>query len=517
MFSFLRTRISREHESRAEDKPNLSDDPLDGNLQINEERIRALFADSDDVVYRRITPHTSTDDSALVVYIEGLADREAISEQIIQPLQYHRDEESMLSRVEKSVESSELTRVSSVTDVVNAVLTGNTALLVSGSDQALIASSPGWKQRGIEASDIEPITVGPRDGFTETLRVNTAQMRRRIQSPDLKLKTLKVGARTHTQVGVMYLEGVTNPAIVDELMGRLERITIDGTFESHYLQSMIQERRWSIFPLLISTDRIDRCAQAVLDGRVIVLCDNTPFALIVPTLFWDFLSSPQDLYTNALLATFSRWLRLSSQIVSTLLPALYIAMVAFHPGLIPTRLALVILGTRQAIPFPAPVEMLIMLIAAEVLVEAATRLPRGVSQTIGVVGGILLGDAAVRAGFVSTVMIIVISLTLITAFTSPTYQLNAPRRPLRYVYIVGASILGMYGIALITLMVWIYMLTLNSFGVPYMSPVAPWRYKELVGDSVFFRAPHPNRLWRPESFDPLDPQRLPMNQEKEER
>lgn len=359
-------------------------------------------------------------------------------------------------------------------EVVEGVLSGNTAILLAGESRALLAETRFWKGRAPEEPVSEAAVRGPREGFTETLQTNISMLRRRLRSSRLRLEHFTIGRVSRTDVVIAYLKGIARPEIVEEVRRRLKRIDIDGILESGYIEELIEDHPGSIFSLITRTERPDKVAAGLLSGRVAILTDNTPFVLLVPRLFMEGLQASEDYYERYLLTVGVRIFRYIALFISMLLPALYVAVTTYHQEMLPTPLLLSIASQREGVPFPAVVEALLMEITFEILREAGIRLPRQVGQAISIVGALVIGDAAVRAGIVSPVMVIVVAMTAIASFTTPAYDLAITMRMIRLPMVVLAGLLGMYGIMAGLLAILIHACSLKSFGVAFTSPFAPF-------------------------------------------
>lgn len=367
--------------------------------------------------------------------------------------------------------------------------------MIDGYSKALVASTRGWEARDVSDPVTEGVVRGPREGFTENLRTNTSLIRRRIRNPKLKIETLRIGAVTRTEVVVAYIEGTADSSVVKEVHERLSRIDTDAILESGYLEEFIEDSPFSPFPQIEHTERPDKIAAALVEGRVVILTDGTPFVLIVPTVFFQFLQSSEDYYERYLLGTAIRWIRFMAFLFALLLPSLYIALTTIHQEMIPTNLALSLAGAREGVPFPAFVEALMMEIAFELLREAGLRLPRPVGQAVSIVGALIIGESAVRAGIVSPVMVIIVALTGIASFSVPAFNLAITLRLLRFPMMMIAAVMGVPGMAMAVLVIVTHLADLRSFGVPYLSPVAPASYRDWK--DVVVRAPWWSMFMRP--------------------
>lgn len=364
----------------------------------------------------------------------------------------------------------------------------------------LAVEAQGWLKRGPQESETERVIRGPREGFTETLEDNIGLVRRWIRDPNLKVEELCVGRRTKTRLVFLYLQDVAHPRVVKEVRRRVAALDLDGVLESGYLQQLITDRRASIFPLIQATERSDRIAAGLLEGRVAILVDKSATALLVPVTINELYQTPEDYYLSFWLGSFLRLIRLLGNNLAVALPGLYIAVTGFHPELLPTKLALVIAGTRIRVPVPLVTELFIWEIAVEVFREAGLRLPGAVGQTLGVVVGVVLGLTAVQAGFVSPATLVVVTITAIASFTGPNYEVGVTWRLLKYLLTAAAALLGLYGLTIAGLLVLVHAADLKSFGVSYLAPWAPLQWEEL-GDAPV-RKPFWARWHRPETYRP---------------
>lgn len=489
--------------------PALTDD-LTANINYLKGRIGA----SNDVIFREFVLPLPTPVEAVLIFIDGLTSSTTINEYILEALttfdgkeaDWAKDRRNLAEKIKDHVLTiNEVSLEANLTLIITAILSGETALLIEGEDRALICNTRGWERRGIEEPTTEAAVRGSRVGFNEVLRTNTAQIRRWIRDPDLRIKTMKIGLRSQTDVAIVYLESVANPEVVAEVEQRLKKIKIDGVVESAYLQEYIEDRPYSIFPTLQTTERVDRVVGAVLEGKVTVLVDNTPFALIMPITFWQLYYSAEDYYHRWPLTILIRLIRFIAFFFSLYLPAIFIALAVHNPELIPFNLAIKIAGTREGTPFPIFLETLFMELAIEILREASIRLPGPFGQTIGIVGGFILGDTAVRAGLISPIMTIIVALTAISSFTAPSFGVAITMRILRFPLMLIAEIGGLYGLSIATIFLLINMAGIRSFGVPFLSPLVPFNLSDLK--DFLFVAPRWAMIERPLVNKPLDVKR----------
>lgn len=486
---------------------------LNKNIQI----LKDVFKDCDDINYRFIQIGKDKR-QVCFVFFDGLIDKQLISEYAIQLLLTTSESESFDMNTFKSkildtiakeaiaiVEVDEKTQID---EIVDSILFGETILLIDGVAKALELSSRGWATRGIGEPETETVVRGPRDGFSETLKINTTLVRRRIRDPKLKVKNLQIGRRSKTDIAVMYIEDIANDELLKEVFRRLDTIDIDAILDSSMLEQLIEDNHISPFPQIENTERPDTVAASLYEGRIALLVDNTPFALIIPATLGTLIQSAEDYYSRWTISSFIRILRILGGFLATLSPALYIAITSFHPGLIPTRLTYYVASSRINVPFPAVVEAFLMEITIELLREAGTRISGPIGTTIGIVGGLIIGQAAVEAGVVSPLMIIIVAITTIAAFALPSYELASGLRFCRFIFMTLASLLGLYGIMLGVVVISTHMAKLNSFGIPFTSPYSGLGIEEGDLKDTLIKAPIQKLENRPEFTFPKNKRRF---------
>jgi len=373
----------------------------------------------------------------------------------------------------QAIPSVKVEQASTMRDVLSAMFVGDCVLLVEGMPVGLRFRSDGTPVRPTEEPNGEPVVRGPKDGFTESAAANLALIRRRIRDERLRVEAFTLGTRSRTHVYMLYILDTSLPELVDEVRSRIQRIKIDVVLESGYIEEMIEDQTFTLFPQVKPTERPDVAVSGLLEGKVILITDGTPHALMAPATFAAEMQSPEDYYHRWPVSSFFRLLRYVYLLVAFLGPATYIAITTYHPELIPTTLLLGLVTAREGVPFPAIVEALVMELTLEALREAGLRLPKAVGQTISIVGALVIGEAAVRASLVSPVMVIVVSLTAISSFIIPLYTMSLAIRLLRFAMMILAAILGLFGMVIGVVALLIHLTSLRSFGVPYLSPILP--------------------------------------------
>ncbi|MGM0882823.1 MAG: spore germination protein [Bacillota bacterium] len=453
---------------------------VNNNLMVNLTLIHEQMVYHSDVTIREFLIG-NTGVAAAIVFANCLADRELIDLHILKALMSVQGDGTSITKsfvTNQVLSVSQITEVLSVEEMMPKVLSGSTALIIDGFTEAIIIGTIKNKTRNIEEPISEALVRGPRVGFNESLTDNAAILRRHGENASLALVSMHIGSRAKKELVIAYMKDIADPNLVEEVRKRMGKIDLDNVPESGYIEQLIEDNYLSPFPQVQSTERPDRVISALMEGRVAILLDGTPFALIAPVTFSMLLQSPEDYYERWMAGTLLRLLRFFAALVALLTPAMYISFISFHPGLIPTKLALSIIGSRVGVPFSSLVEALIMEVAIEILREAGLRLPKPIGPAMGIVGGLIIGEAAVQAGIVSPILVIVVAVTAISSFAIPQYNAGISLRMLRFVAMFCAAAFGLYGVVLFILMLCAHIVKLKSFGVPYASPAVPYRLND---------------------------------------
>lgn len=462
--------------------------PFSGNYTTDLHAVQNAIGANSDLHIREFTLAGGVTRGALI-YVDGMQNDRVLNMRIMQFLMYEIPSGPMSSTeiANHLLPFSQLNEADSVESFNKSVLFGHTALLIEGLPGGLLIELPGGANRTIGEPVSEALLRGPRLGFSEVLSENTSLLRRQGFSDQLEMKTYRAGNTIQRDIVLAYMKDIVNPELLEEVTNRIRKIDIDFLAESGYIEQLIEDNYLSPFQQVQNTERPDRVISALLEGRIAILLDGTPFALIVPVTFSMLLQSPEDYYERWLPGTLLRLLRFASAFLALMAPSLYISFISFHPGLIPTELAISIIKTRQGVPFPSLIEVLILEVAIEILREAGIRLPKPIGPAMGIVGGLIIGDAAVQAGIVSPFLVIVVAVTAISSFAIPMYSAGITLRLLRFAGMLFASVLGMYGTILFFLLICCHLTKLKSFGVPYLTPVSPFRLSDWK--DLFLRAP----------------------------
>ncbi|CAH1213186.1 Spore germination protein B1 [Paenibacillus allorhizoplanae] len=453
---------------------SFSTESLEQSLELNMDRVKKAFGNSNDIITQTINLNGSDSIQIGFIYINGLINPSSIQALLTENLKVDLSE-SPFNALKNSM--STLGQVREIPDfesLYQAILAGLTVILLNGWGQGLAANTQGGEHRSVEEPTTQSVVRGPREGFTEQLSTNVALVRRKIRDPDLWMESKTIGRKSKTEVAIMYMNGIVNDKLVQEARIRLGRIDIDAIFESGNVEELIQDETYSPFPTLYNTERPDVVAAGLMEGRIAILVDGTPFVLMAPALFIQFYQSAEDYYQRADFATLLRFLRYACFFISLLAPSLYIAITTFHQELLPSSLLISLAAQREGIPFPAFIEAAVMELTFEILREAGVRLPKTVGQAVSIVGALVIGQAAVEAGLVSPAMVIIVAITAISNFVIPSFNMGITIRILRFLLMLVAASFGLFGVTVGLIAIVIHLSSLRSFGIPYMSPMAPF-------------------------------------------
>jgi Bacillus/Clostridium GerA spore germination protein. len=459
--------------------------------------IQTSLASPPDLVCRTLI--TDADCAVQCIYLDSIVDKKTIDDFIVNAVRQNAFAEQSASSGNRFMRELPFTTPYDTIreQAVQAVIAGQCVLVDAPRERVCIIDAAETPNRPVEEPMSEPTIRGSHEGFTEDVRINVGLIRKRIRNASLRFESMTIGSRTNTIVVLVYLENLAPDQLVREMRRRLSAIRTDSLLESSYVEEFIQDRILSPFPTLLNTERPDKVAAHLLEGKAAVMVDGTPYVLVAPLTFFELFNATEDYYQRADIATFIRWLRFVSFFVAVFTPALYVAVTTFHQELIPTELLISLSAQREGVPLPAFLEIMLMEIVFEIIREAGLRMPRAVGQALSIVGAIVLGQAAVEAGLISAAVVIVVAVTGITNFVVPVYSFGMSQRLLRFTFLLLAGFLGLFGILCGALLLIAHLVTLKSFGVPYLTPLSPasrsdWR-------DVLVRAPRP---W-------LNPERLP--------
>ncbi len=413
--------------------------------------------------------------NAFLIFYDGLSNKEYINRDILSPLMTEGQglnpegmplEDIIYGQLLTQAPNSKIEKMESV---IEAVGFGNCAVFVDGCSCAFVADIKGWSSRSVGRPVSEAVLTGPQEAFCESVMPNIALVRKILKDPNLIAENITVGTKSKTPCALMYINGITNISLVKEARRRLKAVDIEYVFSSTDVEMLIEES--SLFPLpqLLKTERPDRAASMLANGKVIVMVQGSPFVLVLPATVSDLAETAEDNYVRTLEANFMRFIRIIGCALALLLPGCFISVVLYHHESIPTDLILAIEASREQMPFPIVLELIIMLLAFELIKEASIRVPDPIGSTLGIVGGLILGQSAVSANIASPLLIIIVSISALGAFAAPSVSISRALSVLQFLFIFLGSIAGFLGIALGIFVGIILLSSMNSFGVPYLS------------------------------------------------
>lgn len=473
---------------------------LSNNLEPNIKKIKTDFGNSADLIISR-TKYGKTSAAFACVYLKEMVDSKtinAISDELANSqLEIKKSNPDELSsflighiaffrNAKCGVDFESL---------YNEILCGNTVFLMDDYDRYISVNSGSDEGRAISEPTSETIIKGPKDAFTENIDKNIYLIRKRLKNKALRVEDITLGTETHTSVKLLYMNGIAKNDIVNDIRSRVNNVDYDGILGSSYIETIIKTDPYSIFPTTLSTERPDKIVADLLEGRIAIICDGTPYVATVPALFTDFLQASDDYYENFYISSLMRVIRYIALVFTLLVPSIFVALITFHQEIIPTPLLINIAAQREGVPLPALFEVLLMELTFEILREAGIRMPRAVGAAISIVGALVLGQAAVEAGLVAAVTVIVVALTAISSFAITNYAMSSAIRLLRFVFILLGGMFGLYGISMALIILVLHLCKLKSASVPYLAPFAP-----LVkggNKDTFIRYPLLNLKYRP--------------------
>ncbi|MDF2592281.1 MAG: spore gernimation protein [Clostridia bacterium] len=468
-------------------------------LEVNISLFNNIFKNDETLIIREFQNKWLKTAQCCIVYLDGMVNAEIVNENIIQPI-LHNDlsedieSDNLLEELKKKViVSNQVTVETEINKMVSSIICGDTLFLLGGYDKALVISSKGWQTRSISEPESTRVVRGPREGFTESIMINLSLVRRKIKNPDLKFKFKEIGERTHTKTCICYIEDLALESILSELEQRLDKIKIDGVFDSGYIQELIKDAPYSPFETVGSSERPDVIAAKLLEGRIALFVDGSPFVLTVPYLIVENFQANEDYYNNYIFGTMNRLIRGFTAVFSITVPSIFLSLVTYHQEMLPSPLLLSITASKQDVPFPTAITLFIMLFVFDVLREAGTRMPTPIGQAINIVGTLVLGQAAVEAKIVSAPVIIITALTGIMTLINMNFI--SATIIFRTFLLLGASFLGLYGSFMCFIVLYLHLMSIRSFGVPYMMSVT--RARNHDGQDAWIRAPWWTMTLRP--------------------
>jgi spore germination protein KA len=472
---------------------------LSNSLDANIQQFQNIFLNDDLMVVRKFENRYLDKVKCCVIYLMGMVKIETINDSIIKPIlnsDLSKDicTKNLLEELKDKVLSiNEITMTDNADLILEAILLGDTIFLLEGYNEVLILNSRGWKSRDVSEPQSARVIRGPREGFTESIKLNTSLIRRKIRNPSLKFKFREIGERTHTKICICYVEGIAIEEILKELERRLDKINIDSIIDSGYIQEFIQDAPFSPLETVGYSERPDVIAAKLLEGRIAIIVDGSPFVLTVPHIMVETFQASEDYYNNYIFASINRIMRSAAAILSITIPSLYLAVVTYHQEMLPTPLLLSIAQGRQGVPFPTVLSLIIMLMAFDLIREASIRMPEPIGQAINIVGSLILGQALAEAKLVSPHIIIITALCGILSLMS--MSLLGAIILVRIFLLLATSFMGIYGFLFCFILVLIHLMSIRSFGVPYMLTISKIQNHDF--QDVWIRVPWWEMTLRP--------------------
>lgn len=463
--------------------------------------VKDHFQNSSDLVFKQFK-----DNQLLLTYISEITDEDKIAQSILAPIQ-NIDKKHLTNQVlSENISLSQIKTTNDFSEVLNLLTRGWVFLFISGNNEGILINVSQVKERSLSKPENETHVYGPQIAFSESLNTNMSLIRQNINNPMLRIEDLMVGKVSKTKIALFYIEGITNDDNVNTVRQRIRDLEYDGIMNSSILVQFIDDNSYSIFPQLMQTERPDRLSHELAQGKVGVIVEGSTYAIVGPNTISTFFQSSEDYYVHWTMATFIRLIRFVATIMSIYFTPLYVMAITFHYEIIPTDLLVQLGKTRSNVPFPPLLEALFLEFTIELLREAGARLPTKVGQTMGIVGGIVIGQAAVQAGFTSNILIIIVALSALGSFTAPNYMMGNAIRIIRFPIIVLSGLYGGLGVGLSIVFLMIHLLRLSSLGRPYLIPYYPFRFREFK--DTLIRVPFPFLYKRPSYTETKDPGRF---------
>lgn len=513
-------KLFKKNPQNSSTKKSSEESKLPKEITKKKEILGSYIKKNSDIISRSFILNGDENYQALILYLDGIVDINILNRDILKPLMTSCIPEQLKSQGTQplinqiwgtSLTVGQVKKIDTFQSLVQKLFDGNAVLIFDGVKEALGLDIRGGEYRAIEEPATEKTLRGSREGFTENLITCIALIRRKLRDPKLVVEKQVVGKRTRTDVAIIYIEDIADPRIVAEVKKRINLIDIDGAMETGYLEQMIEDNPYSPFPQMQGTERPDKIVGNLLEGRIAILANGSPFALIVPSLFIQFLQASEDYYERAYVGSVYRLLRTMAFFLAISLPAIYVAVLSFQQELIPLDLIIPLAENRKQVPFPVAVEAFLLELIIQVVIETGLRLPTAIGQTVGVVGGIVLGQTAVTANLASPAIIIIVALTTICTFAMASYGLAAAIRVIGLPLFFLSAAFGVFGFSLGWLLILAHLVSLESMGVPYFAPIAPMRFTDLKDTFIRVFA-----FWmkkRPVSIPGQDKKRLKRRKE----
>jgi len=480
---------------------------------VSSDNVRSILGSNADYVFRVILVRDKPEIPSVLVYMDGLVDIKLINDNILKPLSQEEQFDSCNTEEDAArlismgkIYSSSMKLRTNMKDLTDDILAGSAALIFNDVKTAFTFEAKAALSRAISEPTGENVIKGAKDSFIEDLRTNTALCRKKLTSPYLTIEQIRLGKQTKSNIAILYVKNIAKSKLIDEVKQRLESIDIDRVLDAGVIEGAIVDDKYSTFPQIQYTERIDRFCASLVEGRAGILIEGLPTAYIVPGTLLQFLQAPDDYSFQFIIASIVRFIRFMSMFITLILPGFYISITSFHPEMLPAELAFSIVASRVGVPFPMFVEVLILLLAFELLIEAGVRLPKVIGQTVSIVGGLVVGQAAVEAKLVSPATVMIIAITAIAGFLMPNQDFSNAIRLWRLIIAIFGSIIGIFGLTFGLIFLLYHWCRMETFGVPYLDPFVASEDEQL--QDTIFRLPLFSMKKRPSSLDPKNKKRM---------
>ncbi|WP_099352316.1 spore germination protein [Fredinandcohnia onubensis] len=486
-------------EESAEEEIQLKKQKIDLDLQRNISILKELYTipENNDVKIHNFSIGGLNKEAA-ILFISTITDVDMINGHILDPLLKNEDQSK---EIQNLIEVQSFSKAQQIQDVVNSANQGNSILLIDGEQFAFVFGTSNFQSRSVEKAENEVVIKGPKEAFNEKVDTNISLIRKKIRSENLVVEQTTISKRSHNELYILYIKDLANEKMIKNIKERVSALDVDAIQNLSLLEQYIEERPKSIFPSLLYTERPDRTSSFLEDGYIALLMNNSPAALILPATFWSFIHNPEDHYLRFIYGNFIRIMRVFALFITLFGSAIYVSVTNYHSEMVPTDLLLAISATREKVPFPSLIEIIMMEIAFELIREAGLRVPNPIGPTIGIVGALILGQAAVQANIVSPIVVIVVALGGLCSFTISDVSMNFAIRIVRFAFILSAGFFGIYGMTAMFTIGLFYMVSIKTFGVPYLSPMSP-KYKS--SEDTIIRKILKNERLRPGYLKPKD-------------
>ena len=449
-------------------------EPISVHLEENRSVVLQKIKGCADIIFRPMKLGQNVSVNCFLIYIEVATDNMMLEDSVIGKMLNHLKEqqEEMIYQAirENCLGVSDVKELKTIGEAMAAMLAGNVVMFVDHYDKALKIGSKGYPGTGVAKAESEKVLRGSKEAFSESVKVNSALIRKRIRDTSLKIKETPVGKYSNTMTAILYMEDLVYPDTLKKLEQKLDSFEIDGVMDIGIIEELTKDTWYSPFPQYQMTERPDRAAAAVMEGRVVLLSDNSPEALILPMTFNTLFQTSDDYYGHFTMVSFLRLIRFAAAFIAVSLPGLYLTAINYHTQLLPTNLIISLAKARRGVPFPGIVEVLFLELSFELLREAGLRMPGPIGNTIGIVGGLIIGQAAVSANIVSPVVVVIVALTALGSFSIPNEELSGAFRLIKYIMIGLCGCFGLLGLIFGGVLLLTHLASLKSFGIPYLMP-----------------------------------------------